>query len=169
MSSHRRLFSAYSVIESDSLTNALITERIPSIKGKRLEGNTIRRLYLISIAFVLLSLIAGCNQQPTIDVNEIIGQTEKTLRGFDEIETTAAAFDGKRDIKFRLMAKEPQTKEEAEILFNEILKSMVRSSNQPDLWDYYNGYFDIKNDDNDVIYEATKIIGEDLEITSSQN
>lgn len=134
-----------------------------------LEGNEMRRLYFISITFVLLLLITGCNQQPTIDVNEVIGQSEKILRGFDGIETTAASFDGKGDIKYRLMVKESQTEEEAKILFNEILKSIVQSSNQPDIWDNYNGYFDIKNYDNDVIYEAKKIIGEDLKITSIQN
>ncbi|MFS0574079.1 hypothetical protein AB1K83_00455 [Sporosarcina sp. 179-K 3D1 HS] len=113
-------------------------------------------------------LISGCNQKPTLEMSEVLGQSGETFRGLDEIETTAASFDGENDVKFRLMVEENLTEEEAIILFNKIIDSIVQYSNQSDVWDYYNGYFDIKSYENGVIYEATKLIGKDLDIMSKQ-
>ncbi len=50
-------------------------------------------------------------------------------------------------------------------MFNNILDNFEKNSHTPEFWDYYNGYFDIKSYDKAVIYEATKIIGEDLKVT----
>nr|WP_106781238.1 hypothetical protein [Lysinibacillus timonensis] len=80
--------------------------------------------------------------------------------------TTAAAFKGE-NIKFRLMVEEHPTEEEAIILFNKIIKSIAEYSNHSDVWDYYIGYFDIKSYDG-VIFEATKRLGEDLDVISKQ-
>ncbi|NEU31232.1 hypothetical protein GN156_10615 [bacterium LRH843] len=120
--------------------------------------------FLIGTVFFLLLLIAGCNQQPNIDISEALGKTRETLRELDEIETTAASFDGERDIKFRLMVKKHPTEEEAIIFFNKILESIAQFSNRSDVWDHYNGYYDIMTYDIGVIYEATKLIGEELDI-----
>lgn len=78
-------------------------------------------------------LITGCNQKPTIDMIEVLGQSEETLRGLDEVETTVASFDGESDVKFRLMVEEHPTKEEAIILFNKIKESVVQYSNHSDV------------------------------------
>jgi hypothetical protein len=125
-----------------------------------------KQLFLISTVFVLSLLITGCNQQPNIDMVEVLGKTEETLRELEEIETTASSFDGEKDVKFRLMVEENPTNEDATILFNEILENIAQYSNHSDVWDYYNGYFDIKSYDNGVIYKATKLKGEDLDVIS---
>lgn len=125
-----------------------------------------KQLYLISTVFVLLLLITGLNQQPNIDMVEVLEETEETLRELEKIETTASSFDGEKDVKFRLMVEENPTNEDATILFNEILENIVQYSNHSDVWDYYNGYFDIKSYDNGVIYEATKLKGEGLDVIS---
>lgn len=134
------------------------------LKVNPLEGNVIIQTKFTTILFVLLLFITGCSIQPAIDMNKVITQSEKWLKGFDEIDTTTASYDGKRDIKFRLMVNEIRDEEEAEILFQKILDSIGKFSNSPETWNYYNGYFDIKSYDDGVIYEATKLIGEDLEI-----
>ena len=113
----------------------------------------------------LLVLIVGCSQQPDININEVLTKSEDLLRESDRIETTASAFDG--DVKFRLMVEEEPTEEEAIILFNKILDAVIYYSNRVDVWDYYDGYFDIKTyDHNGVVYEGIKLIGEDLETVS---
>ncbi|MBM4764585.1 hypothetical protein [Bacillus sp. B15-48] len=124
-----------------------------------------RKLLLFNFLFALLFLTVACNQQADINMSEVLGQIEEDLRELDVVETTASSFDGESDIKFRLMVKEHLTEEEANILFNKILESIAQSSNHSDVWDYYNGYFDIKSYDKGVIYEATKVIGEDLKVT----
>ncbi|OIJ12611.1 hypothetical protein BKP35_10510 [Anaerobacillus arseniciselenatis] len=125
-----------------------------------------KRLFYISTAFILLVLITACNQQLDIDMSEALGKSQETLRELDEIETTAASFNGESDVKFRLMVERHPTEEEAIILFNKILDSIAQYSNHSEVWNYYNGYFDIKSYDSGVIYEATKLIGEDLHILS---
>ncbi|MGJ9459872.1 hypothetical protein [Oceanobacillus sp. CF4.6] len=122
-----------------------------------------KQLFLIVLS---LLLITGCNQQSNIDMVEVLGKTENTLRESEEIETTASSFDGEKDVKFRLMVEENPTNEEATILFNEIIENIASYSNHSDVWDYYNGYFDIKSYDNRVLYEATKFKGEGLDVTS---
>jgi hypothetical protein len=119
------------------------------------------------ISFIFFLLIVGCSQQPDIDISETIGKSEDHLKQLEEIKTTASSFDGKKDIKFRLMVEGHPTEEEAIVLFNEILDSFEKYSNHQDIWEYYNGYFDIKNYDDGVIYEAKKVIDEDLEVVSN--
>jgi hypothetical protein len=51
-------------------------------------------------------------------------------------------------------------------LLNEILDSFNEYSNHQEIWEYYNGYFDIKNYDDGVIYEATKVVDEELKVVS---
>lgn len=125
-----------------------------------------KQFSFISKVFVLLFLITGCDQKPTIDMSEALGKSRETLKNLDEIETVAAAFSGESDIKFRLMVEEYPTENETIILFNKIIESITQHSNHSDVWDYYDGYFDIKSYDHGVIYEATKLIGEDLDIVS---
>lgn len=56
------------------------------------------------------------------------------------------------------------TEAEANLLLNQVLDVIVQHSNHPDMWDDYNGYFDIRNYTHGVIYEGTKLIGEDFKI-----
>lgn len=123
-----------------------------------------RKISLISI--ILLFLIVGCSQQPDINISSTIGKSEDYFRQLEEIETTASEFDGKKDVKFRLMVEGTPTEEEATILFNEILDRFKEYSNHQEIWEYYNGSFDIKNYDDGVIYEATKVIDEELKVVS---
>ena len=123
-----------------------------------------RNISLISIMF--LFLIIGCSQQPDIDISSTIGKSEDYFRQLEEIETTASAFDNEKDVKFRLMVEGTPTEEEANILFNEILDRFKEYSNHQEIWEYYNGYFDIKNYDDGIIYEASKVIDEELKLVS---
>ncbi|WP_100404293.1 IolE/MocC family protein [Bacillus solitudinis] len=126
-----------------------------------------KQLSFIGAILVLVLLITGCNQQPNIDISNALSQTRETLEELDDVETTAASFDGESDVKFRLTVVGHPTEEEANTLFNKVLESIIKSSNQSDVWDYYNGYFDIKSYDNGVIYEATKLMGEDFNFSSN--
>ncbi|WP_100407788.1 IolE/MocC family protein [Bacillus solitudinis] len=126
-----------------------------------------KQLSFIGTVLVLVLLVTDCNQQPNIDISKTLDQTRETLKELDDVETTAASFDGESDIKFRLMVEGHPTEEEAISLFNKILENITKSSTYSDVWDYYNGYFDIKSYDNGVIYEATKLIGEDFNISSN--
>jgi hypothetical protein len=122
-------------------------------------------LFFIFTGVALLLLITGCNQQLDINVGEALVKTQEQLRILDEIGTTAAAFDGKSEVKFRLMVEEEPTKEEAIILFNKIVDSFQNTSNHAKVWDYYNGYFDIKSyETGAVIYQATNLISEELKV-----
>lgn len=123
-----------------------------------------RKLLLFSFLFTLMLMTAACNQQPEIDISSAVGMTEDYFRQLDEISTTATSYS-EEQIKFRLMVEKPPSKKEATDLFNNILDNLEKKSHTPEFWDYYNGYFDIKSYDKGVIYEATKVIGEDLKVT----
>ena len=66
-----------------------------------------------------------------------MGKSEDYLRQLEEIETTASAFDGKIDVKFRLMVEGHPTEVEAIVLFNEILDSFKKYSNHQGVWHYF--------------------------------
>lgn len=66
------------------------------------------------------------------------------------------------------MVEDYPTVEEASRLFNQILDSFVKYSKNSNVWDNYNGYFDIKSYDGDVIYKANKLIGEDLQLVTKE-
>jgi hypothetical protein len=87
---------------------------------------------------------------------------------FEGVETVAASFDGQNNIKLRIMVEEQLTQEEAVWLFNQILDSIIEYSDSSEVWDYYNGYFEIVSYDDGVLYEATKLIGEGLDFISSE-
>ncbi len=125
-----------------------------------------RRIFICIISIIFLLLLAGCSPQPEIDISTTIGRSEDHFRQLEEIETTTSAFDGKKDINFRLMVEGYPTEEEAIFLFHEIMDSFEGYSNHQDIWQYYNGYFDIKNYDEGVIYEAKKIIDKEMEVVS---
>lgn len=124
-----------------------------------------RKLLLINFLFGLLLLTVACNQQPEIDISKTIGMTEDYFRQLDEISTTAASYsEDEKQIKFRVMVEKHPTQKEATAMFNNILDNFEKNSHTPEFWGYYNGYFDIKSYDKAVIYEATKLIGEDLKV-----
>ncbi|AZN42629.1 IolE/MocC family protein [Paenibacillus albus] len=120
------------------------------------------------IVFILLlisfSLTVSCTRKPSIDIGDAVGKTEDSFRKLDGIATTASSYDGKKDIKFRLMVKGNLTEAEATKLFRRIMDTIAEFSNRPDVWDFYNGYFDIKSYDYGVIYDGIKLIGEDVKV-----
>ncbi|MBP3962862.1 hypothetical protein [Paenibacillus lignilyticus] len=122
------------------------------------------RMNLFILSIILLVVTVACNEKTNIDIGDAVGKTEHDFRQLQEIETTASSFDGKKTVKFRLMVEGHPTEAEASILFNRILDTVAKYSNRPDVWEYYEGYFDIKNYDEGVIYEGIKLIGEDLKV-----
>ena len=120
----------------------------------------------ILLSFMVLLFVSGCNEKSEVDISNLMGKTEDYFKQLAEVDTVATSFDGKKDITFRMMVEGTPTEEQAQALFNEVLISFEKYSNQSELWDDYNGYFDIKNYDDGVIYEASKIIGEELKIIS---
>ncbi|WP_088102864.1 hypothetical protein [Halalkalibacter urbisdiaboli] len=119
-----------------------------------------KKIFSISIIFVFLIFFTGCSQKPDIDI-------DKTLEEWRE-PFVAASFDGESNINLRVMVDEELTEEEAVLLFNETLDSFKEHSNQSDVWEHYNGYIDIVSYDDGVLYEATKLIGENLDIISQK-
>ncbi|WP_051534054.1 hypothetical protein [Desulfitibacter alkalitolerans] len=99
-----------------------------------------------------------------INISEALGKAEELLTQSDKVDITAAAFDGSKNIKFRLMVEKEPSEAEAINLFNQILDTFVSYTNRPGFWNYYNGYFDIKSYESGVIYEAEKMPGKNLKI-----
>ena len=120
----------------------------------------------ILLSIVVLFLISGCSEKAEIDISETMIKTEEYFKQLPEVDTVATSFDGKKDIKYRIMVEGTLTEKQAQNLFEEIISSFKKYSNHPELWNDYNGYFDIKSYDEGVIYEASKIIGEDLKIVT---
>ncbi|MCQ6563997.1 hypothetical protein [Paenibacillus mendelii] len=71
------------------------------------------------IVFVLMLipflLTVSCTKETSIDIGDALGKAEDTFRQLDGIATTASSFDGKKDVKFRLMV-EKGTLTEAEAI-----------------------------------------------------
>lgn len=124
----------------------------------------LKRIILLILSSISLFLTVSCSQETSIDIDDAVVKSEKYFRQLDEIATTASSYDGKKDLKFRLMVKGNPTETEATIFFNRILDVIANYSNHSDIWDFYNVYFDITNYDQGVIYEGTKLIGEDLKV-----
>ncbi|MBB6734678.1 hypothetical protein [Cohnella zeiphila] len=124
------------------------------------------RKILFVLSFISIFLTVSCSQDTSIDISDAVGKSEDYFRKLDGIATTASSFDGNKDVKFRLMVEGDLTETEATVLFKRILDVIAKYSNRSDVWNYYNGYFDIKNYDHGVIYEGTKLIGKDLKVKS---
>lgn len=124
------------------------------------------RKILFVLSFISIFLTVSCSRDTSIDISDAVGKSEDYFRNLDGIAATASSFDGNKDLKFRLMVKGNLTEAEATVLFKSILDVIAKYSNHSDVWDYYNGYFDIKNYDHGVVYEGTKLIGEDLKVQS---
>lgn len=107
------------------------------------------------------------SQEPPVKPSEVakaLGKSELQLRATSGIVTTASAFDGKKNIKFRLMVYGTPSKKEATKLFDDILTTVQENSHNKDIWSYYNGQFDIKNYTTGVVYTATKKAGQPIVI-----
>lgn len=124
--------------------------------------NINRSIYFISI----LLFIVGCSQKPAINVAKVEADVENHLNQLDEVEIALSTFNGDENIKFRLMVEGYPTENEVTILFNEILESFEKYSNQENFWMHYNGYSDIKNYEDGVIYEGSKLIDKEIKIIS---
>lgn len=123
-----------------------------------------RKLLIYTFLFASL-LLTACKQQPEIDIYKTVGMTDDYFRQLDGISTTASSYS-EEQVNFRLMVENHPSQQEATAMFNNILDTLEKNSHSPEFWDYYNGYFDIKSYDKGVIYEASKVIGEDLKVTS---
>lgn len=119
---------------------------------------------LILFVVLLTLTLNGCDQQPDLDVSKAVALTEIDFRQLDEISTTAASYN-KEQVKFRLMVEKHPSFKEAVNLFRDVLNKLEEGSGNSEFWDYYHGHFDIKSYDEGVIFEATKEIGKELEIT----
>ena len=117
------------------------------------------RVKIILPLIIVVFLISACAHKSEINVSDTLGKSEVQLQQLDKVKTTAAAFDGKNNIKFRLMVEGYLSKDEAEKLFNEILNTIATNSNHQNFWNYYNAQFDIKSYDKGILYEATKSKG----------
>ncbi len=123
-------------------------------------------LRVISILIIFsLFFVSACNRNPDLSIADTLGRSEKQLQKIEGVKTTAVAFDGKRNIKFRLMLEGRPSKVEAEKLFNKTLNIIAENSNRKDLWDNYDANFDLKSYEYGVIYEAAKPAAESLKIT----
>ena len=124
-------------------------------------------LRVISILIIILSLffVSACNRKHDLSIADTLGRSEKQLQKIEGVKTTASAFDGKKNIKFRLMVEGRPSKVEAEKLFNETLNTIAENSNRKDLWDNYDANFNINSYEYGVIYEAAKPAGESLKLT----
>ncbi|MED4018787.1 hypothetical protein [Sutcliffiella cohnii] len=124
-----------------------------------------KRLFLLfNLSFALMFLTVACNQQPEIDISKAVDRTEEYFRELNEVSTTAAVYS-EEQVKFRLMVEKHPSVEEATAMFNTIIDKLEKNSNTPEFWNYYNGNFDIKSYDEGVIFEATKVIGQELKVT----
>lgn len=122
---------------------------------------------IVSFFLVFALLFVACSQKPEIDLSKTVGNTEDYFRKLDEISITTSSYSvNKKEIKFRLMVETPPSQKEAKALFEKIVHTLEKHSHTQELWNYYNGYFDIKTYDDGVIYEATKLLGEDLKTIS---
>lgn len=119
---------------------------------------------LFTLIFIFL-LIVEINKQPEYKISEAIAKSEVSMSDFEQIDTIASSVDGK-NIKIRIMVSERPTEEEATELFKKVLGNIEKYSAHSGVWDYYDGYFDIKAYDSGVIYEATKFIDKDLKVFS---
>lgn len=119
---------------------------------------------LFTLIFTFL-LIVEINKQPEYKISEAIAKSEVSMSDFEQIDTIASSVDGK-NIKIRIMVSERPTEEEATELFKKVLGNIEKYSAHSGVWDYYDGYFDIKAYDSGVIYEATKFIDKDLKVFS---
>ena len=74
----------------------------------------------MSLIFWIIVTVA-CSEKSNIDIGVALGKTEDYFRQSEGKETTASAFDGKKDIKFRLMIDGDLSEEDAALLFNRIM------------------------------------------------
>ncbi|WP_144555928.1 hypothetical protein [Bacillus sp. X1(2014)] len=116
------------------------------------------QVFLFIYLFSLL-IISGCNKPPEQDIGDAVSKSEdyyKKSKGIDCV----GAFDGE-NAKLRLLLGEQKTEQEATKLFNEMLNTIKRYSNNADTWDYYNAKLDLAYKDT-IIFEGTKEAGKKL-------
>lgn len=114
---------------------------------------------IILILIITVFFLSACAHKPDINIGDTLVKSEVQLQKLDNVKTTASAFNGKSDIKFRLMVEGDISRNEAEKLFNETLDTIAANSNHSDFWNYYNANFDIKRYDKGILFEGTKLIG----------
>ncbi|UTR09984.1 hypothetical protein MM300_19205 [Evansella sp. LMS18] len=116
---------------------------------------------------LLILLMGGCSQVPDVDVNDALSVWREDFKNHDHVDTVVAAFNGtEREIKLRVMVENDLTKEEAIVLFDDMKDSFIMVADEPDIWNYFHGSFDIKSYDTGVLYEASLIPGEEPDIVS---
>ncbi|MDR7002912.1 hypothetical protein [Neobacillus niacini] len=125
----------------------------------------IKRKYTFFLVIYLISLIfvSGCNKPPEQDIGEAVSKTEDYFKKSKGIDCVGAFVDD--TVKFRLLLEEQPTVDEATKLFNDVLKTIEKYSNNEKTWDYYNAKLDIGYK-NTIIFEGTKEGGEKLKVKS---
>lgn len=111
-------------------------------------------------------LTVACNDKTDVNIGDTLDKAREILNESEGIETVATSFDGENKINIRLMVDGNLTTEKAITLFEQILDSMRKNSGDIDIWDSYQGRFDIMNYDKDLSYEAIKLVGEDIKVVS---
>jgi hypothetical protein len=120
--------------------------------------------FFLVIYLISLIIVSGCNKPPEKDIGEAVTKTEayfKKSKGIDCV----SAFDGRNTVKFRLLLENQPTVDEATKLFNDVLKTIEKYSNDEKTWDYYNAKLDMANKDT-IIFEGIKEAGEKLQVKS---
>ncbi|WML45441.1 hypothetical protein [Neobacillus sp. PS3-40] len=120
--------------------------------------------FFLVIYLISLIIVGGCNKPPEKDIGEAVTKTEDYFKKSKSIDCVSA-FDGRNTVKFRLLLENKPTVYEATKLFNDVLKTIEKYSNNEKTWDYYNAKLDMANKDT-VIFEGIKAAGKKLQVKS---
>ncbi|WHY84670.1 hypothetical protein QNH39_18710 [Neobacillus novalis] len=119
--------------------------------------------FFLVIYLISLIIISGCNKPPEQDIGEAVSKTEDYFKKSKGIDCVGAFDDD--TVKFRLLLEEQPTVEEATKIYNDVLKTIEKYSNNEKTWDYYNVKLDIGYKNN-IIFKGTKDVGEKLIVKS---
>jgi hypothetical protein len=119
--------------------------------------------FFLFIYLISLLIVSGCNKPPKQDIGKAVSKSEDYYKKSKGIDCVGAFVD--ETVKFRLLLEEQPTDDEATKLFNEVLKTIEKYSNNADTWDYYNAKLDLAYKDS-IIFEGTKEAGKKLMVRS---
>lgn len=140
-------------------------------KEKSRRGIFIKQHSILKLLFGLLLffLTAACtDNDPEITMLEAVEKSREEIADLAEVDRAATSFDGESFIQFRLMTEEVPTEEKAETLFNIVIDTIEENSQRPDVWESYDGVFDIRTYEDGIVYEAAHSSSGELNIESRQ-
>lgn len=123
----------------------------------------------IIIGSLLFALTAACtdnDHDPEITMLEAVEKSREEIMDLEKVDRATTSFDGESFIQFRLMTEEIPAEEEAERLFKIVIDTIEENSQRPDVWENYDGVFDIRTYDDGIVYEAVHFSGRELNIES---